>query len=192
MQKLGMMSAFVRSLSVAVFVVLSGCFLTACGGGGGGSSRALRTADEVMEAFAAGRCMLQMQSAEGNRLDITPTAGEPNASGQTAVFSFNQGADQLGRIRLSKVSETTVRLEFPAEDGSSLELPQGWAAELSGDSTATEGRLKYHSNNQVLFYVADVAYMGQLSGSYRTPTLPSGEFSAASSNGACRALLILR
>lgn len=181
-----------RAASCAAAVVLCAS-LAACGGGSGGGGGHIDptmplTADAFMDAFGSGSCLVQLLSQDGNVLEIAGAAGGMSATGGSAVFTFNHGASQPGRVILSKVNNSTVKLVFPTDAADTLALPEGWAIELSDDDFATSGVLTYSSTNQVLFNVLTRTYTGTFSGTYNSTSVSDAPFTEAATAGQCRPL----
>lgn len=166
--------------------------LASCGGGGGGGVDPILplSADAFLDAFGSGSCKVQMLSQDGNVLEIVGAAEGMTASGGSALFTFNHNASQPGRVLLSKVNNSTVKLVFPSEAEGTLNLPEGWAIEFSDDDFATSGVLKFSSSNEVIFNVDTHSYTGTFSGTYSSTSVTDAPFTEATSAGQCRSLQI--
>lgn len=164
--------------------------LAACGGGGsGGVDPSLPlTADTFLDAFGSGSCIVQLLSRDGNELEIEGAAGGTPPAGGAAAFTFNRGTAQPGRVLLSKVNNSTVKLVFPTDAADTLNLPDGWAIELSNDDDALSGVLSYSSSNAVLINVSARTYTGTFSGTYSSASTTDAPFTEANSAGQCRLL----
>lgn len=181
MKMLSMMS--LRSLAAVFALCLA---LSACGGGGSSDEKDMpRTADEFLDAFGSGSCMVQMLSTAGNVLEIRGMAGVSYPAGGEASFCFNRGAVQPGHIIITKEDDATVKMLFPSVSTETLALPAGWAIEFSNNDFATGGVLKHSATNEVIFNVPARSYTGTFSGTYNAPSQSETGFTDAPTEGQC-------